>query len=198
MWFIIVYSHRFIDLENEVPRENRPNWLKHDSQTRLMLLILKGGWPQFPLIILTNNVCSYCITTTKIQKAQRCFTFLHVERFFFFQSVMMWISHYVPYTTIFSMAHTVSKIWKWKRSKIWRFLEEVSTYRNWKARQYNSQKGNKYNQRPTLHYAENLRSSNTNSFTNVCSLLMTLVMLLLLNNVANTHIFYILFQVHFW
>lgn len=62
IWFIIFSRLRFIDLENKVPWRNGPNWLKHDSQTRLMLFIPEGGWLQFHLIILINNVCSYCIT----------------------------------------------------------------------------------------------------------------------------------------
>lgn len=83
IWFIIFSCLGFIDLENKVPWQNGPNWLKHDSQTRLMLLMPEGGWPQFHLIILINNVCFYCITQKKKkQKAQSCFTFWHVERLF--------------------------------------------------------------------------------------------------------------------
>lgn len=126
IWFIIFSRLRFIDLENKVPWRNGPNWLKHDSQTRLMLFISEGGWLQFHLIILINNVCSYCIT----QKRRRNKRPKGVLRFcmwsvFFCQPVLMSISHYVHYNIIFTLALKVSKIWKWRSSKVWRYFEEV-------------------------------------------------------------------------
>jgi hypothetical protein len=92
----------------------------------LMLFIPEGGRPQFHLIILINNVCSYCIT----QKRRRNKRPKGVLRFcmwsvFFCQPVLMSISHYVPYNIIFTLALKVSKIWKWRSSKVWRYFEEV-------------------------------------------------------------------------
>jgi hypothetical protein len=126
IWFIIFSRLRFIDLQNKVPWRNGPNWLKYDSQIRLMLFMPEGGWPQFHLIILINNVCSYCIT----QKRRRNKRPKGVLRFcmwsvFFCQPVLMSISHYVPYNIIFTLALKVSKIWKWRSSKVWRYFEEV-------------------------------------------------------------------------
>jgi hypothetical protein len=40
---------------------------------------------------------------------------------FFCQPVLMSISHYVPYNIIFTLALKVSKIWKWRSSKVWRY-----------------------------------------------------------------------------